>query len=140
MKLFIPACGDRVTLTAPWRFTLWLEHRNVDFAVERGLLPKDADKWSFYRMGVLESRLNELPAGTVLECDRVYIRTFNKSALEDDNDFDSITWKVMKNGKKAVRQRFWAKLVDCLNIEYELVGPDALFRDRVKAVKAVMGS
>jgi len=28
MKLFIPACGDRVTLTKSWAFDLYLERRN----------------------------------------------------------------------------------------------------------------
>jgi hypothetical protein len=140
MKLFIPAIGDRLTLTARWAFTLFLEHRNVNFAKELGVLPEGQGKWDFYREGKEKSVLAELPAGTVLECDRVYIRTFNKAALTEGDDYDSVTWKVMKGERMATRQRFWVKLLDCLNVEFELVGPDALYRDRVKAVKAVMNS
>lgn len=138
MRLFIPACGDRITLTAPWEFTLWLERRNIKFAQAHGLVgPGDPWKLAGYGRDV-KNACHTLPAGTVLECDRVYIRTFNKSRLELNEDYDSITWKVMSPEGKPVRnQRFWVKLHDCLGIDYEL-GPSALYRDRIKAVRSVM--
>lgn len=67
----------------------------------------------------------------------MYIRTFSKSAHLVQNDYDSITWKVMKGDKPARNQRFWCKLPDCYSIEYEL-HPDSLYRDRVKVFKAVL--
>jgi len=146
MKLFIPACGDRVTLTKSWAFDLYLERRNVKFAQSLKLIPEKFDPWNDcwttppwgYR-SALKSVMVILPKGSVLECDRVYIRTFSKSALETGNDYDSITWKLLK-GEKATRAgRFWAKLPDCYSIEYSLQ-EDSLYRDRVKLVKLVQES
>jgi len=139
MNLFIPACGDRITLTKPWRFTLYLESRNMKFAIEHKLVGEKTDRWGVHENGdyrKYKSVQASLAAGTVLECDRVYIRTFSKSALEVGDDYDSITWKVMKGDKPARNQRFWAKLPDCYEIEYDLpVG--SLYRDRVKAIRLV---
>jgi hypothetical protein len=142
MKLFIPACGDRIVLTKAWTFELRLEHRNVKFAHERGLATKkESQSYGVYEenSGVPYGREYKhvsvtFPKGTVLECDRVYIRTFNKAALELDNDFDSITWKVMAGDKMVTRQRFWAKLVDCCEIDCKV---ESLYRDRVKLIKSV---
>ena len=148
MKLFIPACGDRITLEKAWEFDLYLERRNVKFAQEHKLVDAKFDPWrdgylkdaaGRPQYGRLKSLRMTLPKGSVLECDRVYIRTFSKSALQVGSDFDSISWKVMKGQKPVRNQRFWAKLPDCYEIEYSLA-PDALYRDRVKAVKQVMES
>ncbi len=143
MKLFIPACGDRLTLVQPWTFDLYLEHRNLKFAETQGAFtPKkgehswdvtEGDRWS----GKLKKTQVTIPAGMSLECDRVYIRTFNKSRIHDGDDYDSITWKLVKNDKPVRNGRFWVKLHSCNDIEYDLA-LDAVYRDRVKAVKAVM--
>jgi len=140
-KLFIPACGDRLTLTKPWNFDLYLERRNLKFAQTQKLV---GDKFNCWKEGYgKDHQIKSIPAmiskGTTLECDRVYIRTFSKSAVQVGNDFDSITWKVMKNDKPARNQRFWAKLPDCYEIEYDL-SVDSLYRDRVKAVRIVLES
>lgn len=142
-KLFVPACGDRLILTAPWEFPLYLEYRNMQFAVEVGLYsPSATDKWGAYEPAVVGQRSRYkkvqavLPAGTMIECDRVYIRTFNKSAIKDENDFDSITWKIVVGGKAKQKLRFWTKLVNCLSIQYELQF-DSTYRDRIKAIKDV---
>jgi hypothetical protein len=148
MRLYIPACGDRITLTEPWTFRLWLERRNVKFAAARGLIGKDdAPRWG----GIYEGSLNRkggrdfrkvevtIPAGTVLECDRVYIRTQNKSGVHAEDDYDSITWKVMRGDKQERHGRFWAKLSDCNGLEYDLAH-DSLYRDRIKTVRLVMES
>jgi hypothetical protein len=58
-----------------------------------------------------------VPAGTVLEIDRVYVRTMNKAAAAPEDDYDSVTFKFAGAKKKV---RFWAKLVDVNFIEYEL--------------------
>ena len=141
-KLFIPACGDRLTLTQPWSFDLYLEHRNTKFAEIRKLFDGDLSRYgSVYVSGSSEIQRVPviLPVGTVLECNRVYIRQGSKSSLEVEDDYDSITWRVMKGTKPATHQRFWAKLSDCCKIEYSLA-PDGFYRDRVKAVKIVMES
>ncbi len=142
-KLFIPACGDRLVLTKDWTFDLYLEHRNMKFAQERKLYePDKSEHYGAYEGGrsrKLKKVKATLLSGTVLECDRVYIRTFSKSAIQVGNDFDSITWKVMKGDKPARNQRFWCKLPDCYEIEYKLEF-DSLYRDRVKAIKEVMES
>lgn len=150
MKLFIPACGDRLTLARDWAFDLHLEHRNTRFAKILGLVEKES--WDVYegddglpqnpfganrRPRVLARVQAVLPKGTVLECDRVYIRTFNKGRIKEGDDYDSITWRVIgKNGKPATYQRFWCKLSAACEIEYELA-PDGLYRDRVKLLKSV---
>lgn len=77
----------------------------------------------------------------MLECDRVYIRSFSKSALKEDKDYDSITWREIDpvKGKPKKNSRFWVKLPDCNSIEFRLE-PDSLYRDRVKAIKLVQES
>lgn len=145
MRLFVPACGDRLVLTAPWQFTLFLEHRNIGFAKKAGLLEKDYrgyGVWEGDRYNQrLASRELELPAGTVLECSRVYIRQFNKSRLREDNDYDSITWTTPKvtgkEGRGRPFGRFWVKLSQACQIEFD---PDqvSFYRDRVKLARQVM--
>ena len=143
MKLFIPACGDRLILAKPWTFSLWLERRNMKFAKARGFADKDADNWGVYEGKHPDRRLKRvevtLPAGTVIECDRVYIRTHGKSGVHAEDDYDSITWKVMKGDKQERHGRFWAKLSDCNGLEFKLA-VDSLHRDRVKLVRMVMES
>lgn len=144
MKLFVPACGDRLTLTKPWTFRLFLEHRNLKFAKQRKYYTGDED-WNVYVDGKYRNGLVSvavtLDAGTVLECDRVYIRTFNKSRVQEGDDYDSITWKIIdpKKGKAARNCRFWTKLSDANEIEFELQ-EDSRYRDRVKLLKEVMHS
>ncbi len=139
MRLYIPACGDRITLEAPWSFTLVLESRNVEFAKTRKII-ESAPKYGGIRDGRFgyQTVSVTLDAGTTLECDRVYVRTFNKSRVQVENDYDSITWKVINDKGKAVpRSRFWTKLPDTYGIEYGTVD---MYRDRVKLAKLVMES
>ncbi len=141
MRLYIPACGDRITLSAPWTFDLYLEHRNVEFAKTRSLVPKDAKLYDFYLRGSsggFKQVSVTLEPGTVIECDRVYVRTFSKAQVDVSTDYDSITWKVIgPKGKAVPRSRFWVKLPDTYAIEYDAV---EMYRDRVKLVRAVMES
>jgi len=120
-KLYVPACGDRITLVKPWEFKLYLEYRNTVFGQVRGLYTNNRDHdWSVYLPnGDLASVPCLLDAGTVLECDRIYIRATSKSADSVDDNYDSISWKVIINNKAAVKQRFWAKLSDCYNIDFD---------------------
>jgi hypothetical protein len=137
-RLFIPACGDRLKLTAPWKFSLYLESRNMKLAKELKLSEEPGrGRWA---PGPLPKRPVELPAGTILECDRVYIRQYNKGRVQLENDYDSITWKILrekgKAGRGKISGRFWVKLPDCYSIEYELEW-DSLYRDRVTLVDQV---
>jgi hypothetical protein len=143
MRLFVPACGDRLTLTEPWTFRLFLEQRNIKFATTRKFYEGDTTWRGVFDNATRSYRQIEvtLPAGTILECDRVYIRTFNKSRVQEGDDYDSITWKVIdaKKGKPEMHGRFWTKLSDANEIEFELV-EDSRYRDRVKLFKEVMQS
>ena len=121
-KLFVPACGDRLMLAKPWQFDLFLESRNIRFAQERGLVPP-TQNWTVWQPGQQYQKIAttgmSLDAGTVLECDRVYIRATSKSADAVEDSYDSITWKVVVNGKPVRNQRFWVKLSDCYNLEFD---------------------
>lgn len=148
--LFVPACGDRLYLTAPWKFTLVFERRNVKFAQSIGLLKAD-EKVGYSGLFIGEPYRSEyrraeaeLPAGTVLECDRIYIRQYNRGRLEESKDYDSVTWRVQrikgKEGKGKPSGRFWVKLPDVYTIEYEL-RPDSLLRNRgLKLAHLIMES
>lgn len=120
-KLFIPACGDRITVIQPWQFNLYLEHRNTTYAKEIGLISQDK-AWNIYVPGTnyqLATIPHIIEPGTILECDRVYIRATSKSAASVEDSYDSISWKVVVNGKPAKKQRFWVKLSDCYSLEYD---------------------
>ncbi len=134
MNLYIPACGDRFKLTEDWTFALFLESRNMKFAGHRSLLSQDEKGKDAVYTGerytsALAFRLCTLKAGSVLEVDRVYVRQHSKSASSVDNDYDSITFKVVgeKNG------RFWAKLADCNAIACE---QESTYRERNAAEPA----
>lgn len=142
-RLYIPACGDRLRLTKDWTFDLYLEHRNMKFAKELALLQAGEGGygvWERARYGKLARRKATLTAGTVIECDRVYIRQYNKGRISLENDYDSITWKVTKvkgkEGKGKPSGRFWVKLPDCYSVRFEQEF-DSLYRNRVKLVEEV---
>jgi hypothetical protein len=75
---------------------------------------------------VTNELLVSLPAGTVLAVDRIYIR-------KGSSDFSSITFYAKGLGESEIKnrwsgrttkwkaQRFWAKLADCNQIEFELM-------------------
>jgi hypothetical protein len=120
-RLFIPAIGDRITLTKPWDFKLYLEHRNISFAEAEGHSLPPNTRWSVYVPGghQLATVDHTLPPGTVLECDRIYIKTTSKSAATPEDSYDSLTWKVVVNGKPVRNRRFWVKLSDCSTLEFD---------------------
>lgn len=133
--LFIPAVGDRITLIKPWDFKLYLEHRNISFAEAEGhTLPQTNTgyTWNVYLPGggyKLATVDHTLQPGTVLECDRIYIKTTSKSAATVEDSFDSITWKVVINNKAVKNKRFWVKLTDCYNLEFDETSVSR-YRDR----------
>ena len=137
MKLYIPAIGDELRLTADWTFNLYDEGRN--FSLLKFLNDPRADDTKDTWSGRLTAQPSTIPAGAILKVDRIYIR-------KGKNDFDSITffWKGAKvpgyteprevneylNGRivgtrtvvdkyPASPVRFWVKLEEANNIEFE---------------------
>lgn len=120
MKLFIPAVGYRIKLTNEWKFNLYYEHRNLtllDIVVPGFDHQQNKYIDGDYKKGLKHVEAS-LPANTLLEVDRVYVRTMNKSKEEID-DYDSVTFRVINENSKA-KVRFWARLNDVNNLEYEL--------------------
>lgn len=119
-RLFIPSIGDRLTVVKPWQFKLYLEHRNTVFAEEHGhTLPQTG--WNVYlpNSRILAHVDHIIDPGTVLECDRIYVKATSKSAATPEESYDSVTWKVVVNGRPARKQRFWVKLSDCSSLEFD---------------------
>lgn len=126
MKLYIPAIGELIQLTSDWTFVLHNESRNHTLMT----FVNDPREQTYY--GSLSDPLPcTIPAGAILSVDRIYIK---KGAPE----FDSMTfrWKGMStqpsieqdwkgNDVKVPRKpvRFWAKLKDVNNIEFDHVQP-----------------
>lgn len=130
MKLFIPAVGYRIRLTQDWTFDLYAEHRNKTMFEAQNI--KIDDYWGGWREPMKRVAVT-VPTGTVLEVDRVYVRTMSKSATTKDDDYDSVSFKV--TGAKS-RTRFWAKLEDVNRIEYELP-PDVIASKEQARAKAL---
>lgn len=126
MHLFVPACGDRIVLTSDWAFQLHDEHRNRNFAWERfpHMTPDDFGiRWKNHHTPIGAV----LSVGTILECDRVYIKTASKSFVDANDSYDSITFKVVVLGKARMKERFWVKLSDANQIQFQM---DSFYRDR----------
>lgn len=124
-KLYIPACGDRLVVTKPWEFDLYLESRNIDFAKHHNLIAPNTSSWGLYVNGRLNKVRHTIEPDTVLECDRVYIRSTSKSAKSVEDSYDSVTWKIVVGEKARQKLRFWVKLSDCYNLEFD---PDSISR------------
>jgi argininosuccinate lyase len=143
-QFYIPACGDRLILEKDWEFDLCLEHRNMKFATSQGFFKtENHNQYNVYEGEPYRSSLKKVraivKAGMTLEVDRVYIRQFSKSAIKVDEDYDSVTFRVLKGEKSVKNTRFWVKLPDTYLIEYRQ-DYDSRYRDRVKAVKEVMNA
>jgi len=118
MKLFIPPVGTRIELTSDWSFALYHEYRNESLIKQ--IDPDCNVKFCEYvsrHSSELASIKTSLPAGTKLEINRVYIRSNNKAKTGADN-YDSISFKVVKSDKKSPPIRFWVKLTDANQIDY----------------------
>lgn len=132
MKLYVPTNGDQLRLTAEWHFNLYSEEygdRSKTLFERLGIKKVErGSRWGGKYMGYPKSVRVSLPAGTVLQVDRVYIRKFNKTAVSVEDDYDSITFQVVKHPvwsepKKKVLARFWVKLRDANTIEFEHAAP-----------------
>lgn len=127
MKLFIPAVGYRIKLTSDWNFSLYLESRNdtlLRLVVKdiQEVIHDNSDRFvgQHWDRGYRYITCS-MPAGTVLEVDRVFVKTMNKTATVQD-DCDSLTFKVIEHPTFDVKKkiRFWTKLSDVNVIDYEL--------------------
>lgn len=137
MKLYIPSIGDRLILTDDWTFDLHDERRNETlFAfLDEEKPPKvnTTNQWG-YPTVVGGSVEVELLAGSILKVDRIYIRkgqgefssiTFmleGQKAQVPDRKWDRKT-KSYVPGKKDRAVRFWVKLEDANNIEFDFAPP-----------------
>jgi hypothetical protein len=130
----MPLLGDQVRLLEDWSFPLYAEHRNGSLAIALGIVPKPRERYFWWYEYVTEKDEHgyvvshgckeypvTLPAGTVLQLDRIYIR-------KGSEDYDSLTflivdspndvlkpWKKIKTGAKSASNgaiRFWTKMSD----------------------------
>lgn len=133
MQMMIPPLGTRIRLTADWAFSLHYERRNESvydmlgaFQDLKGKHGYPADAYApAYRFDPSEREPVQvsLPAGTLLTLDRYYIR-------QGAGDFDSVSFMLPSQplpgysfGKKRAA-RFWAKLEDVNDIEFEFLAED----------------
>lgn len=138
MKLYIPSLGDEIKLTKDWTFDLWNESRNSTL---KEFVGDTRPECRYAHLMIHEDAIKAIiPAGEILKIDRIYIR-------QGSEEFDSITflWKGKKTGSKIETRiarrlapnlneeipyekkvpgravRFWVKLADANNIEFEQV-------------------
>lgn len=139
-KMYIPQLRDKIQLTADWTFKLYCESRNSSLFKETDIRQKEQAAWQKYRD--LEYQIDQLggkysapqdlreqcrqayheaynvstdytfPVGTLLSIDRIYIKN-------GQSDYDSVTFRLIDPYRKGIR--FWAKLCDVNNIEFDLV-------------------
>lgn len=145
MKLYVPTNGDKLKLVADWTFTVY----NVGYDDRNETLLHRADVKKVERQSEWDPRHTvvdyprkstvTLPANTVLQVDRVYIRKFNSASKSIDDDYDSITFQVIehptwpRDGKRKVMARFWVKLRDANSIEFEHAAPPRWSEEREDA-------
>lgn len=110
MKLFVPAPGTKLKLTADWTFTLYFERRNEGLI--KHFRPDLDIGWGRSDQSIEVS----LPKDTVLTVARVYIR--NGYA----GKYNSLTFNAKIPGVKGKRTpRFWAKLDDVNEMEIDVL-------------------
>ena len=102
-KLYVPEIGDEIKLSKEWKFNIYNEYRNEALLTHLSL-----NNQKIERGGSTEIII---PKDSILKIDRIYIR-------KGSSDFSSITFYVKYPGSKN-KYRFWAKLSDCNNIEFE---------------------
>jgi len=128
MKLYIPEIGNQLRLTSDWTFGLYNEDRNATLMEKLGDIRKTT--WGGNNYGTIPCTI---PAGAVLKVDRIYIRkgiseyssitflwvgerTEPREELRDPRYWGEAKVKIPR---KPVR--FWAKLDDVNNIEFDKV-------------------
>ena len=110
MKLYIPEIGDQFVLSSDWKFTLHNERRNETLMKKLNW----EFKWYPERDGSDKTRELVISKGTTLKVDRIYIRKGN-------SDYSSLTFFIGSGDWKGCR--FWAKLSDVNNIEFDDAKP-----------------
>lgn len=125
-KVYIPDIGSIIECAEDWTFVLYNEHRNYAMAEAVGQRASTQNRWaSDSRYGQPYGTVT-LPKGTKLRIDRLYVR---KGLAEyssvtfviqetDDSRFYSVG---PKGGKKLKRTRFWSKLADVNEGNWNLV-------------------
>lgn len=132
MRLYVPEIGDELKLVADWRFKTVAERRNsmlfdVFEVPDEARHPKAEPDFRYASNGLNRWKYLDvefqLPAGTILKLDRVYIR---KGA----GDYSSLTFYIIdspdkrvvtkkKGGTAPKAVRFWVNLPETRNIEFE---------------------
>jgi len=128
MKLYIPEIGNQLRLTAEWTFGLFNEDRNATLMEKVGDVREVT--WGGGNYGSIPCTI---PVGATLKVDRIYIRkglsgysslSFLWVGERTESRIES-RWVgqpehgVVKIPRKPIR--FWAKLDDVNNIEFEKV-------------------
>jgi len=145
MKLYIPALGEQIRLTADWTFGLYAENRNETLMEH---ISDTRKSWGADKTSIPCT----IPAGSILKVDRVFIRKGSEAynslsffwvgkrtiATQFEQKGTSMVWdgqpkkfcqplnyipnEWIQTVKKPARPiRFWAKLDDANNIEFEKV-------------------
>jgi len=111
-QLYLPEIGDQLRLVKPWTFLLYNEGRNKGLWDALGIkLSKGRrENGSWIEPKPVEV---SLPEGTLLTVDRIYIRQGMK-------EYSSVTFRSILKGIKK-KPRFWAKLGDVNNIQFDPV-------------------
>lgn len=110
MELFIPDIGTILKLEQDWQFTLYQEYRNKLF-----------EKLDLKR----ETQVVEIPKGTLVKVDRIYIK-------KGSSQFSSITFSIPSVKSKADKLnypnnvqlgggKFWVKLHECNGTNFSLL-------------------
>lgn len=116
MKLFIPTVGSKFKLTKDWSFSVYSDYRNKSLAKFKNSPYEFNDYYSATKVGFLT-----IPADSVIKIERIYIR-------KGKEDYDSLTFSIKSTSleldpdKKKLHKtvaRFWSKLEDCNQIEFE---------------------
>jgi len=121
--MYIPQIGDTIQLTADWKFDLYNETRNE--TLMRFIKDERVSEMNDWRR-IITAESFVIPAGSKLKIDRIYIR-------KGQDDFSSVTFFWVdkrtesyieecwgKQVKKPARPvRFWTKLDDVNNIEFD---------------------
>lgn len=121
MKFYIPDIGDKIKLTKDWNFDLYSERRNLPLGKALGLAKdkifiNNINKEGYHKYWDCEIVSTvTLIKGTELIVDRVYVRN-------GGTEYSSITFRISNHSdKKYLKKRFWVKLRDSYNIEFNKV-------------------
>lgn len=111
-RLFVPELGTILSLSKDWYFKLYNESRNYMFGqkYDPTINKKRFNGWYFDELDKLKSMDVVLVAGTNIKLDRIYVRKGQK-------DYSSLSFHIVNGMFKG--SRFWAKLSDCNNIEFD---------------------